>query len=74
MTTHPDVLFELVRDYQARLRKEAEDHNRVTELLRRSDSPAELRVTHRPLRRWFARTGAGTSAGTLAACAPAASE
>jgi hypothetical protein len=29
MNTHPDVMWELVRDRQSRLRQEAEQHNRV---------------------------------------------
>ncbi len=79
MTTHPDVLFEIVRDHQARLRKEAEHQNQVTELRRTSDSRGERSGRHagvarQPLRRWFSRTTVAAPAGTLAACAPAASE
>ena len=32
MNTHPDVMWELVRDRQARLRQEAEQHNRSADL------------------------------------------
>jgi hypothetical protein len=34
MNTHPDVMWELVRDRQANLRKEAEQHNRVSRMKR----------------------------------------
>jgi hypothetical protein len=42
MNTHPDVMWELVRDRQARLRKEAEHQNRLTKILRK----------HRGVHRW----------------------
>jgi hypothetical protein len=35
MNTHPDVMWELVRDRQARLRQEAEHQNRVIRLRRK---------------------------------------
>jgi hypothetical protein len=35
MNTHPDVMWELVRDRQSRLRQEAEQQHRVASLRRK---------------------------------------
>ena len=56
MNTHPDVLWELVKDHQARLRAEAQQQRRLN-LFARARIPA--------------RGGSGRrGAGTLAACEP----
>jgi mannose/cellobiose epimerase-like protein (N-acyl-D-glucosamine 2-epimerase family) len=82
--THPDVLWELVKDHQARLREEAEHENRARALVVAAvaaglDRPAGLAAgtlqeagRHRHPRpwRWFGRRGREAAAGTLAACAP----
>jgi hypothetical protein len=80
MTTHPDVLWELVRERQARLREEAEQYNRASQynratqyqrasrLFRRKSRPS---VAPRPGRLTTIGSGARIrDAGTLAACAP----
>jgi hypothetical protein len=78
MNTHPDVLWVLVKDHQARLLQEAEHESRahLVALARAEDAAGSGRAAGagrtRRVRRWFGQPTARRSAGTLAACGPGA--
>jgi hypothetical protein len=68
MNTHPDVLWELVKDHQSRLLDEAEHLHQA----RLAAAGVRAEGTHRSARewRWFGRPAHRGSAGTLTACGP----
>jgi hypothetical protein len=79
MNTHPDVLWTIVKDHQARLRAEAEHQNQIERLLRvepadRDPYGEKLLIAGRHRRRWFGRLlnrdEVSHPAGTLTACGP----
>jgi hypothetical protein len=60
MNTHPDVMWEIVKDHQARLRAEAEHQNQIERLLRvdpaeRDPFGEKLLIAGRHRHRWFGR-------------------